>query len=83
MSYKQQVKNPCFAKTADEARLLFGDDYKVIEVIDPGGKLSISKGATNPFGNAQQPLYARPGIAGRTKENFYANGRQRNAGPNV
>ena len=61
-------KEPMFAKTADEARLLFGDDYKVIEVIDPGGKLSISKGATNPFGNAQQPLYARPGIADALKK---------------
>ena len=61
-------KEPMFVKNIDEARLIFGDDFKAIEVIDPGGKLSVSKGATNPFADAQNPLYARPGIADALKK---------------
>jgi hypothetical protein len=51
---------PMFAKTQDEARLLFGDDYKQIR-IDQAKTLSVSakSGATNPLNE----LYAPSGIA--------------------
>jgi hypothetical protein len=61
-------KEPMFVKNVDEARLVFGDDFKAIEVIDPGGKLSVSKGATNPFADAKNPLFARPGVADALKK---------------
>jgi hypothetical protein len=51
---------PMFAKTQDEARLLFGDDFKQIR-IDQAKSLSVSakSGATNPLNE----LYAPSGIA--------------------
>jgi len=51
---------PMFAKTQDEARLLFGDDYKQIR-IDEAKTLSVGAktGATNPLNE----LYAPSGIA--------------------
>ena len=51
---------PMFAKTQDEARLLFGDDFKQIR-IDQAKTLSVSakSGATNPLNE----LYAPSGIA--------------------
>jgi hypothetical protein len=61
-------KEPMFARSYDDAIKFFGDDFKKIEVIDPSGKLSISKGATNPFADAQNPLYARPGVADALKQ---------------
>jgi hypothetical protein len=61
-----------FARSYDDAMKFFGDDFKKIEVIDPSGKLSISKGATNPFADAQNPLYARPGVADALKQTSMA-----------
>jgi hypothetical protein len=61
-------KEPMFARSYDDAIKFFGDDFKKIEVIDPSGTLSISKGATNPFADAQNPLYARPGVADALKQ---------------
>jgi len=51
---------PMFTKNQDEARLLFGDDYKQIR-IDQAKTLSVSakSGATNPLNE----LYAPSGIA--------------------
>jgi hypothetical protein len=65
-------KEPMFARSYDDAIKFFGDDFKKIEVIDPSGKLSISKGATNPFADAQNPLYARPGVADALKQTSLA-----------
>jgi len=61
---KTAGKLPMFAKNQDEARLLFGDDYKQIR-IDQAKTLSVSakSGATNPFEINGQPLYAPSGIA--------------------
>ena len=61
---KTAGKLPMFAKNQDEARLLFGDDYKQIR-IDEAKTLSVSAktGATNPFEINGQPLYAPSGIA--------------------
>ena len=61
-------KEPMFARTYEDALNVFGKDFKKIEVIDPAGKLSISKGATNPFADAKNPLYARPGVADALKQ---------------
>ena len=61
-------KEPMFARSYDDAMKQFGEDFKKIEVIDPSGKLSISKGATNPFADPQKPLYARPGVADALKQ---------------
>ena len=61
-------KEPLFARSYDDAIREFGDDFKKVEVIDPSGRLSISKGATNPFADAQNPLYARPGVADALKQ---------------
>ena len=61
-------KEPLFARSYDDAMKQFGEDFKKIEVIDPSGKLSISKGATNPFADPQKPLYARPGVADALKQ---------------
>ena len=57
---KTAGKLPMFAKNQDEARLLFGDDYKQIR-IDEAKTLSVSAktGATNPLNE----LYAPSGIA--------------------
>ena len=57
---KTAGKLPMFAKTQDEARLLFGDDFKQIR-IDEAKTLSVSAktGATNPLNE----LYAPSGIA--------------------
>ena len=61
---KTAGKLPMFAKNQDEARLLFGDDFKQIR-IDQAKSLSVSakSGATNPFEINGQPLYAPSGIA--------------------
>ena len=57
---KTAGKLPMFAKRQDEARLLFGDDFKQIR-IDQAKTLSVSAkgGATNPLNE----LYAPSGIA--------------------
>ena len=57
---KTAGKLPMFAKTQDEARLVFGDDFKQIR-IDEAKTLSVSAktGATNPLNE----LYAPSGIA--------------------
>jgi len=65
-------KEPMFARSYDDAIKFFGDDFKKIEVIDPSGRLSISKGATNPFADAKNPLYARPGVADALKQTSLA-----------
>ena len=65
-------KEPLFARSYDDAIKEFGDDFKKVEVIDPSGRLSISKGATNPFADAQNPLYARPGVADALKQTSLA-----------
>ena len=68
---------PFLARSEDEARELFGTDYELVEVIDPGKRLTIdagkgvkkqvvdknniAMGATNPFGESQ--FFARPGVA--------------------
>ena len=68
---------PFLARSEDEARELFGTDYQLVEVIDPGKRLTIdagkgvkkevldknnvAMGATNPFGESQ--FFARPGVA--------------------
>ena len=65
-------KEPLFARSYDDAIKEFGDDFKKVEVIDPSGRLSISKGATNPFADAQNPLYSRPGVADALKQTSLA-----------
>jgi len=56
---------PMFAKSEDEARAFFGNDYRAIQVIDEAqkGRVGLSSGASNPFGNRGQTFYARPGLA--------------------
>jgi len=57
---KAAGKTPMFAKTQDEARLLFGDDFKQIR-IDQAKTLSVSakSGTTNPLNE----LYTTGGMA--------------------
>ena len=73
----QSQTKPFLARSEDEARELFGTDYQLVEVIDPGKRLTIdagkgvkkevldknniAMGATNPFGESQ--FFARPGVA--------------------
>jgi len=73
----QSTTKPFLARSEDEARELFGTDYQLVEVIDPGKRLTIdagkgvkkevldknnvAMGATNPFGESQ--FFARPGVA--------------------
>jgi hypothetical protein len=57
---KAAGQKPMFAETADEARLLFGDDYQQIR-IDQAKTLSVAAkgGSVNPLNE----LYTTPGIA--------------------
>ena len=57
---KAAGKKPLFAETADEARLLFGDDFQQIR-IDQAKTLSVAAkgGSINPLNE----LYTTPGIA--------------------
>ena len=57
---KAAGKTPMFAKTQDEARLLFGDDFQQIR-IDQAKTLSVAAkgGSVNPLNE----LYTTPGIA--------------------
>jgi hypothetical protein len=57
---KAAGKRPLFAETADEARLLFGDDFQQIR-IDQAKTLSVAAkgGSVNPLNE----LYTTPGIA--------------------
>jgi hypothetical protein len=62
---KQSVPQPMFARSEQEARAFFGDDFTRIEVIDPAQTLNvnIASGASNPFGDIAKPFFARPGVA--------------------
>ena len=62
---KQSVPQPMFARSEQEARAFFGDDFQRIEVIDPAQTLNvnIASGASNPFGDISKPFFARPGVA--------------------
>ena len=62
---KLTVAQPMFARSEGEAIAMFGDDFRRIEVIDPAQTLNvnISSGASNPFGDAAQPFFARKGLA--------------------
>ena len=67
---KQSVPQPMFARSEQEARAFFGDDFTRIEVIDPAQTLNvnIASGASNPFGDIAQPFFARPGVAEAMKK---------------
>ena len=56
---------PMFARSENEARSFFGNDYRAINVIDEAqkGRVGLSSGASNPFGQRGQTYYARPGLA--------------------
>jgi len=56
---------PMFAKSEDEARAFFGNDYRPIAVLDEGqrGRVGLGSGASNPFGQIGKTYYARKGIA--------------------
>jgi len=56
---------PMFARSENEARSFFGDDYRAIKVIDEHqkGRVGLASGASNPFGQRGQTYYARPGLA--------------------
>ena len=56
---------PIIARNETEAQSFFGSDYRAIKVIDEAqeGRVGISSGASNPFGETGQTYYARPGIA--------------------
>ena len=62
---KLAVAQPMFARSEGEAIAMFGDDFRRIEVIDPRQALNvnISSGASNPFGDAAKPFFARKGLA--------------------
>ena len=62
---KTAVAQPMFARSEAEGIAMFGDDFRRIEVIDPAQTLNvnISSGASNPFGDAAKPFYARKGMA--------------------
>lgn len=62
---KLNTPEPMFARTEEEARLFFKDDYRRIDPIDPQQTLTVSNSAraSNPFGDALKPFYARPGVA--------------------
>ena len=62
---KQTVSQPMFARSEQEARAFFGDDYRRIQPIDPAQTLNvnIASGSSNPFGDVAKPFFARPGIA--------------------
>jgi hypothetical protein len=56
---------PMFARSESEARSFFGNDYRAINVIDEAqkGRVGLSSGASNPFGQRGTTYYARPGLA--------------------
>jgi len=56
---------PMFAKSEDEARAFFGNDYRPIAVLDEGqrGRVGLGSGASNPFGQIGKTYYARKGVA--------------------
>ena len=56
---------PMFTKSQDDAKLFFGEDFRPIQVIDQAGagRVGMSSGASNPFGDVGTPYYARPGLA--------------------
>jgi hypothetical protein len=62
---KLSVGEPMFARSEAEARLFFRDDYRRVDPIDPGQTLNVgnSAKASNPFGDALNPFYARNGVA--------------------
>ena len=62
---KLAVAQPMFARSEGEAIAMFGDDFRRIEVIDPAQTLNvnIASGASNPFGDAAKPFFARKGLA--------------------
>ena len=62
---KLSVGEPMFARSEAEARLFFKDDYRRVDPIDPGQTLNVgnSAKASNPFGDALNPFYARNGVA--------------------
>ncbi len=62
---KRSVAQPMFARSEQEARAFFGDDYRRIQPIDPAQTLNvnIASGSSNPFGDVSKPFFARPGLA--------------------
>ena len=62
---KQAVPQPMFARSEQEARAFFGDDYRRIQPIDPAQTLNvnIASGSSNPFGDISKPFFARSGVA--------------------
>jgi len=62
---KLNTPEPMFARSEEEARLFFRDDYRKVDPIDPGQTLNVgnSAKASNPFGDALNPFYARNGVA--------------------
>ena len=62
---KLNTPEPMFARSEEEARLFFRDDYRRVDPIDPGQTLNVgnSAKASNPFGDALNPFYARNGVA--------------------
>ena len=62
---KLSVPEPMFARSEEEARLFFRDDYRKVDPIDQGQTLNVgnSAKASNPFGDALNPFYARNGVA--------------------
>ena len=62
---KRTVSQPMFARSEQEARAFFGDDYRRIQPIDPAQTLNvnIASGSSNPFGDVAKPFFARPGVA--------------------
>jgi len=62
---KLSVGEPMFARSEEEARLFFKDDFRKIDPIDQAQTLTVgnSARASNPFGDAMKPFYARPGVA--------------------
>ena len=53
---KQAVPQPMFARSEQEARAFFGDDYRRIQPIDPAQTLNvnIASGSSNPFGDVSE-----------------------------
>jgi hypothetical protein len=62
---KLNTPEPMFARSEEEARLFFKDDFRKIDPIDQAQTLTVgnSARASNPFGDAMKPFYARPGVA--------------------
>ena len=62
---KRSVPQPMFAKSEAEARAFFGDDFVRMDPVDPAQTLNvnIASQASNPFGDATKPYFARQGVA--------------------